>query len=77
MSQTGNGELSFVMTATCPHNMQPVQQAIKQLSLPTRFANSYGLRKYQVANEGCVEVEGVMRVCQLRKQQDEGKRITP
>ena len=63
MSQTGNGGLGFIMTATCPHNMQPVQQAIKQLSVPRRFANSYGLRKYQVANKGCVEVSGRHYVC--------------
>ena len=51
-SRTGNGGLGFVMTR-CPRNMRPVQA----------FANSYGLREYQVANEGRVDVSGRFYSC--------------
>ena len=40
--------------------MQPVQQVI---GLPRCFANSYGLCKYQVPNEGCVDVSGRRYAC--------------
>ena len=42
--------------ATCPRNMRPMQQAIGVL----------GLRKYQVANEVCVEVSGRRYACTSR-----------
>ena len=31
--------------------------------MPRRFANSYGLCKYQVANEGCVDASGRRYAC--------------
>ena len=62
-SRAGNGGLDFIMMATCPRNVRPVQQAIEQSSLSRRFANSYGLCKYQVANEGCVDVSGGRYAC--------------
>ena len=43
--------------------MPPAQQVIEQQGLPRRFANSYGLRKYQVANEGCVDASGKHCAC--------------
>ena len=48
--------------------MRPVQQAIKQQSLPRRFANRYGLRKYQVANEVCIDVSGRRYACTSTEQ---------
>ena len=53
-------KLELVMMATCPRNMRPVQQAIE---LPRRFANSYELPKYKIANEGCVDVSGRRYAC--------------
>ena len=58
-----HGGLNFIMMATCPRNMRPVHQAIEQSSLSRCFANSYGLCKYQVANEGCVDVSGRRYAC--------------
>ena len=40
--------------------MWPIQRIVK---LPRRFANSYGLCKYQVTNEGCVNVSGRRYAC--------------
>ena len=51
------------MMATCPPNTRPVPQAIELWSLARRFANSYGLWKYQGANEGCVDVSGRRYAC--------------
>ena len=39
--------VTSVIMEMCPHKLQPVQQAIKQQNFPRRFANSYGLCKYQ------------------------------
>ena len=72
--------LNFIMMATWPRNIRPVQQAIEQSSLSRHFANSYGLCKHQVANEGYVDVSGrhyVYVYIDWRKEQAEGKRVAP
>ena len=63
-SRTRKGGLGFVMMATC------VQYSKRSncISLPRRFANSYGLRKYQVANEGHVDVSGRCYACTLTEE---------
>ena len=66
--------------ATCPHNKRPVQQAIKQWSLSLRFANSYGLCKYQLASEGCVDVSERRYACTWTEESSRlraCKRVTP
>ena len=63
------------MVATCPHNMRPIKQAIEQSSLPRHFANGYGLRKYQVANEGCIDVSGRRYACTSTEELGQSNRL--
>ena len=54
-------------------------QSNSKACLYRRFTNSYGLCKYQVANERCVDVSGRRYACTSTEesQQPEGKRFAP
>ena len=65
-SRTGNGGLDSYVMWTRFHNdgNMPTQYAASTKSDRTvKFANSYRLCKYQVANEGCVDVSGRRYAC--------------
>ena len=69
-SRTVNGGLDSYVMWTRFHNdgNVPTQYAAGTASdrivkLSRRFANSYRLCKYQVANEGCVDVSGRSYAC--------------